>query len=139
MRGTSLPDRRELFAHTARSTRLVEKKRAASSHRMKYVCDSATRLNVSSQGELTAYFCCREQCVSTQFAGLSEIGADPVEDLRRYLTRSEGIVRTNSRLRLDREDSRGYALVKNCLFGEQMSPPRLTLSDRTLSAHFRIE
>ena len=51
----------------------------------------------------------------------------------------EGMVRTNSRLRLDREDSRGYAVVKNCLFGEQMSPPRLTLSDQSLSAHSRIE
>ena len=55
------------------------------------------------------------------------------------LAAREGMVRTNSRLRLEREHSRGYALVKNCLFGEQMSPPRLTLSDRTLSAHFRIE
>ena len=51
----------------------------------------------------------------------------------------EGMVRMNSRLRLDREYSRGFALVKNCLLGEQMSPPRLTLSDQTLSAHFRIE
>jgi hypothetical protein len=118
---------------------LVEKKRAASSHRMKHICDSTTRLNVSSQGDPTDYFCCREQCVSTQFAVCRKSGRTPLMSSGDILPAREGMVCTNSRLRLEREHSRGYALVKNCLFGEQMSPPRLTLSDQTLSAHFRIE
>ena len=118
---------------------LVEKKRAASSHRMKYICDSTTRLNVSSQGHPTDYFCCREQCMSTQFAVCRKSGRTPLKSSGDILPAREGIVRTNSWLRLDREDSRGYALVKNCLFGEQMSQPILILSDETPSVRSRIE
>ena len=39
----------------------------------------------------------------------------------------------------ERESSCDYTLVKNCLFGEQMSQPILILSDETPSVRSRIE
>ena len=102
---------------------------------MKYICDSATRLNVSSQGELTAYFCCREQCVSTQLAVGRKSGRTPLMTSGDCLPTREGMACTNSK----EKGCCDYTLVKNCLFGEQMSEPILILSDETPSVRSRIE